>query len=557
MILYNDIENLSQIFSIKWIVTTAIIGIFMAVVVLLCSKKFLQIIQQSGYKLGGYKDWLARRGNVYPVRVAMLSLLSILAYLLIETAFSFVKNAIICYLGLSVVVIFLIVFLFGDKKHKDKCPIVFTARMKRLYFTVGVVAEVLAFLIVSLINVWGFFLRNVELFCRLRLVVVLVLPLLVPVIVAFATIINAPFENLNNKKYIKRCAQKLQNMDSLIKIGITGSYAKTGVKEILKTILCEKFKVLATPNSFNTPLGICKTVENIDDDTEVFIAEMGAKHVGDIKELCDIVQPQIGVITGIAGQHLETFGNIETVEKTKFELCDAVDTVVLNGANERAFSFKALCLAKNKTVYCSCKSGTDVFCEDLKCDVHGSSFTLNVFGKKISTSTFLVGRHNVENICVAVTVAHLLGLTDEQIVSGILRLKPIAHRLEIIESSNGVTIVDDSYNSNEIGNDVAIELLKMFDGRKIVVTPGLVELGASAKAMNFDFGKKLASVCDFVLLVGNYCSFDIQKGLIDAKFDVDKIFMMKDLEDAKRKLSEILQKGDVVLFENDLPDKFL
>ena len=168
----------------------------------------------------------------------------------------------------------------------------------------------------------------------------------------------------------------------------------------------------------------------------------------------------------------------------------------------------------------------------------------------------MLGSHNISNICLAVAIAAEMGLTSDELCSGIARLKPVKHRLECRKNDQGVTIIDDSYNANTCGIDAAMEVLAEFDGRKIVVTPGLVELGREEDLENYRLGKKMSEVCDIAILVGKSATYRIQDGLIDGGFDNSRIIIVKELDSAIKELKKIVCRGDVVLFENDLPDKF-
>ena len=151
------------------------------------------------------------------------------------------------------------------------------------------------------------------------------LPLLLPLWVALGGLLAWPIEKLVSEMYFRDAQKKLAARPDIIKIGITGSYGKTSVKFILGTILQEKYQTLITPSSFNTPMGVTKIIrERLTPATQVFVAEMGARHVGDIKELCRLVHPRYGVLTSVGPQHLDTFHTLERIKNTKYELMDAV-----------------------------------------------------------------------------------------------------------------------------------------------------------------------------------------------------------------------------------------
>ena len=258
-----------------------------------------------------------------------------------------------------------------------------------------------------------------------------------------------------------------------------------------------------TPGNFNTTLGVVRTIrEKINATHEIFLCEMGARHVGDIKEICDLVKPKYGIISSIGPQHLETFFNIENVINTKFELADAIPEdgkVFLNYGNEYIKNKKC---SKNIVSYGVDINGVNYVAEDITVNAKGSSFTVkNSKGEKQEFRTKLIGRHNVENITGAIAVANELGIPMEELVHAVKTLEAVPHRLELIRGNNA-TIIDDAYNSNPVGAKMALDTLNCFDGCKIIITPGMVELGAKQDECNGEFGRQMTKVCDYIVLVG-------------------------------------------------------
>ncbi len=557
MIFYDDINSISQIFCGKWLIFAIVFAALNALVLVPLARKFLQIMQQSSYRNDEYNVWLRRKPNVYKIRLVVLSLLSVFSNALFVVAFAFLETSWSVFAAFAFYVLFIAIYAWGDRKHGDKCPLKLTKRLLRLYVCNFLTMTVLSLAFIFAINALFFLFKDAKLLVRARFCLVCLLPIAIPFAVKLSNVIIKPLEKSVSAKYIKNCKKKLSSFDGLIKIGITGSYGKTTVKNILQTILGVKYKVYATPKSFNTPMGICKSVGELDGTFDVFIAEMGARRRGDIKELCEIVKPTYGILTGITNQHLETFGSLEQIKNTKAELMSSLDggACVLCGDSEETLSLKNK-PTKAEIIIAGTSENADVFAQDISLSKNGSSFTLNLFGEKIEVKTKLLGLHNVSNICLAAALSSKIGLKKEEIAEGISLLKTPPHRLELVENDKGITILDDTYNANVKGTQAALDVAKSFGGRQIVVTPGLVELGSRQVAENREFGKRL-SVCDTVVLVGSNSAYDVREGLLSAGFDFDKIIMAKTLDDAKEKLSSILNVGDVVLFENDLPDKFL
>ncbi len=557
---FSSLTALSEVFQTEYILTCAVIAVMNLILILPVTRKFMQIVQQSGYVCKEYFRWLNRRENIYLTRLVMIVMLSVLAYFIVTISLSFIWTQLIVWIAFILYGLFIYLYVKGDFKRKDKSPLVLTTRIMRQYITFSFLFFIISFFLVLLSNVFAFYVKDKELLITLRLIIVCVTPLLVPVLVPLAALMNKPMENANNKKYVKKCKQKLEDNKKLIKIGITGSYGKTSVKEILKVLLCEKYSVLSTPASYNTPMGICKTVKRLNDDYDIFIAEMGARHEGDIKELCDIVPLDYGIISGIVEHHMETFLSLNQIKKTKFELVGGIKkggSVIITSDNENTLSMKDSCGGIEViTAGIDLSKNPDVYATDISISPSGTSFNLCVSGQSIPVHTVLLGSHSVSNICLAVALSLKLGLTVEEICAGISRIRPVKHRLETFVNDRGITIIDDSYNSNVYGTKSALEVFQVFNGRKIILTPGMVELGKIEDFENTELGKRLASVVDYAILIGSFGAYKIRDGMLSSGFSLDNIFMAKDLDEATSHLAKISRPGDVVLFENDLPDKF-
>ncbi len=553
-----NLETVSQLFNISNILKFALIGLINALIMLVVSYKFFQTVQQCGYKGDEYLKWLANKDNASLTRLCMLCMLSILGFMLTNMALSFIDNSLVSYSGFLVVFLFLAIYINGERKRKNKMPLVVTKRMTRLFITFAVLVVVLSVILIIGVNLIAIPFKN-NLLANFRYAILCITPVLVPYLVLLAYYINEPYEKFSNKKHITRCKQILSQYPNLIRIGVTGSFAKTSVKEILNVILSQKYKVLCTPNSYNTPLGIAKTVKRLDETYDVFIAEMGARRMGDIKELTNIVNPNYAVITGVTFQHLETFKIFENIAKTKYEIIENMPTgkAVFSSDNKTSIEMFESCKLEKKLAGVEKLKNSSIFASDMKCDENGSTFTLNINEKKIKVSTVLLGKHNVSNICLAVAVADFLGIDETSIAEAINSLKPIKHRLEVIKTSSGVTVIDDSYNSNPEGAKSALEVLKAFKGKKFMVTPGIVELGFLEGEENYKLGVKMASVVDVAILVGRSRALRIREGLLSQGVDSEKIIIVKNLDEAKAELNKRVTQGDVVLFENDLPDKYI
>ena len=377
----------------------------------------------------------------------------------------------------------------------------------------------------------------------------------VPVIFVLTALIIQPFETLIKKLYIKKACKVLDNFKG-IKVAITGSFGKTSTKKFLTTFLKDRYKVCATPKNFNTPMGLCRTVlENLKPTDEILIIEMGARHEGDIAELMKMAKPHFGILTAVGEQHLQSFGSLEKIKKTKFELCEHMPKsgkVVFDGASDNT---KELFEKFRGEKYLVGVSGGCCYIKDEKFSRKGSSFKIVIDGEEFKAKTKILGSEMLNDIAVAAYMAYLLGVDSEEIIEKISSLIPAPHRLQLIENPF-CTIIDDSYNSNLLGAQQACECLKLFKGKKIVVSPGLVEQGDKQYELNYKLGKKIASCCDEFLIMNETNKIALTKGAIAGGMKKQNLHYAYSRKEQAEVLKKLQEKSSVVLFENDLPDNF-
>ncbi|MBQ6951499.1 MAG: UDP-N-acetylmuramoyl-tripeptide--D-alanyl-D-alanine ligase [Clostridia bacterium] len=537
-----------------------LVNIFLAlqapVAMLFVSRQLMHYFQLESYQFQGYFRTLWRQKKKVIVPLLLLTAVHIAAYL-VSTYFIYQTHDIrtenpeikrILYAGISFLLVAAMGFLLRRqaKSAPAKKPFVVTSRVKRLYAVHLIVVVGIGLLI-------GFAQMNLPL-----LLLYFFYPLLLPLVVALSAVLALPIEKMIFRMYFKDAEKKLLQNKWLIRIGITGSYGKTSTKFVLNTILSQKYNVLCTPASFNTPMGVTRIVrERLQPSHQVFIGEMGARHVGEIKELCNLVHPEIGILTAVGPQHLDTFRTIERIEKTKYELIEALPedsyAVFLNddGIVTRLYekTEKPKCLVG--------REGSEVWAEDVQVSATGSSFMLCFKdGEKIPCETRLLGEHNILNILTAAAVAKYLKLTGDQIARGIAALQPVEHRLQLLKSAGGVTVIDDAFNTNPRSAKKALDVLKAFPGRRIIVTPGMVELGAEEEKYNEEFGSYMADCVDIAVLVGKKHTAPIVKGLQEKGFKAENIHVVSSLDEAIRLNQTMLRSGDVVMYENDLPDHY-
>ena len=497
------------------------------------------VLQSSGYSNGKYFAWVKKKGNLAFPRLMFLAFLCALSSALLALVFSF-SGEWAAVISLAAYLIFFVLYIVADKKLALRSEVTATARFKRLYTVLILVLAVCSYILVTLLNFLDYVWEN-KIFSYLRYVPLSVLPLLLIPLIMLANGIAKIYEVPHNKKFVRLAKKKLEGSNIKV-IAITGSYGKTTTKNILYGILSKKYRVLTTPRSHNTPIGIALALNNSNlEDYDIFIAEMGARHLGDIAELCEICPPDVSLITGICGQHLETFLNFQNIVKAKGEiLCATGDkTIIADDAFELFADYNY-----NKV---RCGAVTDV-----KCDKSGTEFTLNLGGEGRRVKTKLLGEHSASNIALAAEAAYSVGMTIDEICSAIPEIDYIEHRLQLIENG-GVNILDDGYNSNVKGARAALKVLKYFDGRKIVITPGLVELGVLEEEENTALGKELVGF-DLVILVGDTLVKFVENGYKAGGGDMGKIKTKTSIFEAQEELKGYLHPGDTVLFLNDLPD---
>ncbi len=505
----------------------------------LCSSSLLGILQQEEYRSRALFKWYFRRGNLLLRRYSLLALILFLLVALLCIIFSFLGAT---YAGLVSSLALIggcALFRFSDTRAL-KVPVVRTNRMLRLIVAYFILLFGVCFgLTIGLFyagEAIGYQLAKV-----FRFVPVTLFPLFFPLILASANFLMKGFETSRNRIFINRATKALAQ-SNCIRVGITGSFAKTSVKHVLKDILSQKYAVIATPASFNTPIGIARAVNGGGLDCEIFIAEMGARNTGDIRELCDMVCPDYGIVTGVCCQHLESFGTFDAIVREKGVLARRVKKGCVLGSS---------CAQMKEDGYLE---GRDFCVENVVRTTTDTSFTLRFGEEVLPVTTKLLGNNAAQDVALAAALAKMLGMSLEEIAKGIENVAPIAHRQQLIEE-NGVYILDDSYNSNVEGAKDAIATLRLFEGKKWVVTPGLVELGQLEQKENKALGSLLAGL-DGVILVGETLVLAVREGYLEAGGEDGKLRVVSTLKKAQEILGQELSAGDCVLFLNDLPDKY-
>ena len=516
------------------------------------TKRSLHMLQQNLYNENNrYIKWVFKN---YKQFIDLDIILILIAFMGALVFYDLKLVSLIGVIGISIVS-YLLGFSWIKRIRNDqnKKPLVVTARIKRLIFTI----VVLYFIPLCLMS---YYMVDREFFWQMLFVITFMI-YFNTFVVYLANIINFPVEKLVYLHYKSKAQGKLKRMNNLKIIGITGSYGKTSSKNILSDILNIKYNALPTPRNLNTFNGLIMTVNNhMDKFTDIFIAEMGAYVKGEIKGLCKLIKPKYGILTRIGTAHLESFGSEENIISGKFELIESLPSdgfAVLNGDDPKQVNYKL----KNKvrTIWIGIDNeDVDVRATNIKCSSKGTSFDVIFKGykKKYSFETKLLGDHNVYNILAGIACGIEFGIEVSELMSAVKAVRPVEHRLELKKLGNFYQI-DDAYNSNPVGAENACKVLGMMPGLKVVVTPGMIELGAKEKEYNKKFGEQIAEVADYAVLIGEKRTKPIKEGLLDKGFDKEKIIVFNDVRDAYPFIGSLTGKKEVyALFENDLPDTY-
>ncbi len=390
-----------------------------------------------------------------------------------------------------------------------------------------------------------------------------------PLALPLANLLMLPIEAGFRRMFVARARRTLRRVHPVV-IGITGSYGKTSTKEYLAHILRGRYEVLATPKSYNTLMGVCLTI-NTDlkhsGPLDYFIVEMGAYMEGEIRAICKLTRPQISMVTAVGPQHLERFGSIEATARAKYEIIQALprdgvgvfnwDDHEVRRMYERGYPDTRIAVTWENAEHAT---QLRFLARKVRQKMDGLTFEVvdTLLGEREQFSTRLVGRHNVTNILLATAVARHLGIPLREIAVRVASLEPAEHRLQRKTLPGGITVIDDAYSANPVGARNVLDVLSLYqDGRRVLITPGIVELGPLHAQENQTLGRLAAKVCTDIVLVGAEQTRPIQQGLHEASFPEEHLFVYETRDEAIAWFQRELRDGDTVLFLNDLPDTYL
>jgi UDP-N-acetylmuramoyl-tripeptide--D-alanyl-D-alanine ligase len=518
---------------------------------LIRARRMLHLLQLEHYENARLLLWLRRRGELADaVQSAIQVALAIVGLVLAVTG-----PAVAELIAWGALLAALVVFSRREPTQGTIKPVVWTQRARRL-FGAALAPAALAVLLGIVLTVA---LDSDVPLAAAALVVVICLELAAPAVTG-ANAALAPFQRRINRRFEASARATLASVAPVV-VGITGSYGKTTTKVCVGAVLAEREPTLITPASFNSYLGVIRTInEHLEPAHRDFVVEMGMYRAGDITELCELVHPQIGVLTAIGPVHLERMGSIEAIADAKAELALALPRdghLVANGDDPRCREIAARA-SVDTVLYAIEAPDAHVRAENIGLADGRTHFELVIGDERIAVSSGLLGRHNVSNLLAAAAVGHLRGMSGIEIARGLAAVEPPEHRLQPLPNPRaGIVVIDDAYNSNPAGAAAALEVLHSHPAkRRILVTPGMVELGDQEEKLNEAFGRHAAAVCDQVILVGATRTQPIGRGLRSAGFSVEAITVVRDIAEATAVLGRLTRAGDVVLFENDLPDMY-
>lgn len=495
----------------------------------IASLRWLRVCQREHY-LGGYTAKFAIRWWLGSARINVV--------LLVVAIVCAIAATWIPVMGLAVAVI-LLVGPVGLGIRGRTSSLVFTGRMKRLTAVVWFDLLVLAVAFFWLLPFGVTFLG--------------LSGLAIPLLVDLCARYMAAFEKSLSSRFVARARRKLLEIGPIV-VAVTGSYGKTSTKEYIRQLLGATYRVVASPSSFNNQLGLARTVnEHLIPGTEVMVVEMGDYGPGEILEMCMWLQPKIGVVTAVGYEHFERFKSMDAIVSSKREVFVTVETAVIGIDSEPLMEMvEGVQTEQGKKVLTASGDGREAYVSAIGSE---SEIEISVSGERLT----VIPRENRHplNVAVAVAAAKALDVPDQLLVGLLPALESPAHRAAIELGPTGITIIDDTYNSNPVGAMAALEMLARTrgTGRRVVVSPGMVEMGSEQERLNAEFSRKAAELVTDFVIVGHTNRKSLREGLGDASRNINVVEVLR-REQATEWVRKNLKAGDSVLYENDLPDHF-
>jgi len=507
----------------------------------------LHMLQLEEYDTRRFVHWVV----LHVDRLTANPLLDLLGLLGVVALFLRLESASLIVIACSLSIVIGLAGLLWERRLGTRSPVkkalVMTPRARRLLVCTAILS--VGICLVPLVGK-----------VRLALAIAWLLPMMAPVVLVASRTIMEPVEALIRDWYVRDARRTLARFAPTV-VGITGSYGKTSTKFFTAHLLESRYRVLMTPESYNTAMGICRVIRGqLGPEHEVFVVELAENEQGGFEHLLSLVPCSISIVTSVGLQHLEEFGSeavIRSVMKGFVRMPGSGSTVVLNGEDPVLADVESVYGKKLLRVSAGGSLLSDIHAENILMNAEGLSFDIATSqGERFACHTMLLGRHNVENILLAVAVARELDVSWNAIQDSVATLQAPPHRLQMMAGAGGVRIIDDAFNSNPAGFAMAMEVLAAFPSRRVLVTPGLVSLGNAEDAENIEAGRQAAGAADTVILVGPKKTRPVREGLLSAGFPKTSILTARSLEEVTGLMRSLLTPGDTVMFENDLPDTY-
>ncbi|NPV67486.1 MAG: UDP-N-acetylmuramoyl-tripeptide--D-alanyl-D-alanine ligase [Anaerolineae bacterium] len=520
---------------------------------------FARFFQIEEYQNRRYFRWLLRMPQRWGWQRPLLawSVALILGFFLLEQATDILALAIFGLAALAAI--------WPAREKEIKKRFVRTPRALRLLIASALIFGGATILLQRLAAVWAVPALPLSGYLLAALAGV-ILFLLAPLALIPGNWLAAPVEAALRRLYLARARRVLRRLEPTV-IGITGSYGKTSTKHYLAHILNGRYRAVATPRSYNTLMGVSLAINTVlqqETALDYFIVEMGAYVEGEIAEICRLARPRISIVTAVGPQHLERFGSLEAIARAKYEIVAALPpdgVAILNGDDPRVRQM-AEWAQVGRTVLVSQEGAADaaLVARNVKETLDGLSFDVveTASGESRHFHAPLYGIHNVTNLLLATAAARQLGLPLGEIALRVAGLEAFEHRLQRRVQPGGLIVLDDAYSANPVGARSALHVLGLHqEGRRILITPGMVELGERQEEENRRLGEAAASVATDILLVGVEQTRPIYEGVLATTFDRSRLHVFETHAGAVAWLREQARPGDAVLFLNDLPDTYL
>ncbi|MGH7686951.1 MAG: Mur ligase family protein [Candidatus Dormibacteria bacterium] len=544
---------MSDALTLLLVVLAALAWLARAAPVTLVAARMLQIeeYEQARFvRWGMTRGWIAHRSVVAAATVSVAALVSaLLTHALGERIVA--AGWLVASLSAA------LLWRWAEAKR----PLVLTARMRRILGVSAAYAVVLAAGVAALLitGAWP----AAAILCIAPLAAV---PVVSQVLLVAADQSLRPVEAAIRRRYLRTARARVRELSPLV-VAVAGSYGKTSTKHILAQLLAGQVEVLPTRKSFNTLMGVTRVInEDLAASHRLFIVEMDAYARGEIAAMGDLVHPSFAVLTSVGPQHLERFGDMQAISDALYEVVQALPadgTAFIHAGDEGGTALAARAAGEGRTVVrygvAGDSRGSDVTASDIVIDARGASFRWSWPQQKVerAVSIPLLGRHQVLNVTVALAVVHHLGHGLDAAVEAAAHLQPVEHRLQSMPQTGPVRVIDDSYNANPVGVHDALDVLAAMNGAKVLVTPGLVELGPVEDTENRRYGEHAATVCDHVIVMDARPAAALQAGLRAGGMSPERIHLARSLPEATAIIGRITRAGDTVLFANDLPDTYL